>query len=239
MTVSGTPVGNGIFLAGSVMTLSGVGINSNIRVLDQISSSGSLTGVAGVYKVSYNPNTLVQTIYANDSITNNNKLYVSSVSSGSIQLGMQFSIAGVYMTINSLFSPGVYTISTQSGVIPSIYPQQISAVCRSISNSITLNVEIPDGFNDSTSLNFYLQNVCIANNCYLTYSTGSLFPGGPPKQHFLWISNQRVSITKTVADRQNYRIPPGHRGPYSMIVVHIHRPFHLQCWRGSSKIFRV
>jgi hypothetical protein len=35
-------------LLGSTMTLSGTGVNSNIQVLDQLSSTGSLTGVAGV-----------------------------------------------------------------------------------------------------------------------------------------------------------------------------------------------
>ena len=44
------------------MTLSGSGVNSGITVLDQLSSSGSETTVAGVYKISYNPNTAVQTI---------------------------------------------------------------------------------------------------------------------------------------------------------------------------------
>ena len=52
LTVSGTPVGNGIFLLGSTMFLTGTGVNSNIQVLDQLSSTGSLTGVAGVYKIS-------------------------------------------------------------------------------------------------------------------------------------------------------------------------------------------
>jgi len=172
LTVSGTPVGNGIFLPGSTMTLSGTGIGSNVQVLDQISSSGSLTGVAGVYKVSYNSNTPVQTMYANDSVSNNTNLYVSSVSSGSIIPSMQFQIAGQTITINSLVSPGIYSISSSSGIIPSIYPQQISA-STNFSNSITLNVTIPNGYYDASTLNYFLQNVCIANNLYLTDSTGS------------------------------------------------------------------
>jgi hypothetical protein len=172
LTVSGTPVGNGIFLLGSTMTLTGTGVNSNIQVLDQLSSTGSLTGVAGVYKISYNPNTIVQIMYANNNVTNNNQLYVSSVSSGAIVPGMQFKISGTYVTINTQISPGLFSISTPSGIIPSIYPQQISA-SMSFANSITLNIKIPDGFYDATSLNYFLQNVCIANNCYLTDSTGS------------------------------------------------------------------
>jgi len=43
----------------------------------------------------------------------------------------------------------------------------------SFSNSISLNIKIPDGFYDATILNYFLQNVCIANNMYLTNSTGS------------------------------------------------------------------
>jgi len=172
LTVSGSPIGNGIFLPGSTMTLSGAGISSNVQVLDQISSSGSLTGVAGVYKVSYNSNTPVQTIYANDSVSNNTNLYVSSVSSGSIIPNMQFQIAGQTITINSLVSPGIYSISSSSGTIPSIYPQQISA-STNFSNSITLNVTIPNGYYDASTLNYFLQNVCIANNCYLTDAAGS------------------------------------------------------------------
>jgi len=101
LTVSGTPVGIGIFLLGSTMTLSGTGVNSNIQVLDQLSSTGALTGVAGVYKISNNPNTIVQTMYANNNVTTNTQLYVSSVSSGAIVPGMQFKISGTYVTINS------------------------------------------------------------------------------------------------------------------------------------------
>lgn len=172
LTVSGNPVGNGIFLQGSAMALTGVGINSGVVVQDQLSSSGALTGLAGVYKVSYNPNTAVQTMYANDSVTNNSQLYVSSLTSGTIIPGMQFAIAGQYVTINSQVSPGVYAISTASGTIQSIYPQQLSA-STSFSNSISLSIKIPDGFYDATSLNYFLQNKCIENNCYLTDSSGS------------------------------------------------------------------
>jgi len=171
LTVSGTPVGDNIFLQGSTMTLSGTGINQNVVVLDQLSSAGSETGLAGTYKVSYNPNTSVQTMTANDSVTNNANLYISSITSGEIVNGMIFKLGSQYFTINSLVSPGVYAI-TSTGTIPSIYPQQISA-SMSFSTSISINVRIPDGFYDATSLNYYLQNVCIANNLYLTDNTGS------------------------------------------------------------------
>jgi hypothetical protein len=82
-------------------------------------------------------------MYANDSVTSNSLLYVSSLTSGTIIPGMQFAIAGQYVTITSLVSPGVYAISTASGTIPSIYPQQLSA-STSFSNSITLTIKIPD-----------------------------------------------------------------------------------------------
>ncbi len=61
-TISGKTVGDGILLQGSTMTLSGSGVNSGVTVLDQLSSSGSESTVAGVYKINYNPNTAVQTI---------------------------------------------------------------------------------------------------------------------------------------------------------------------------------
>ena len=150
------------------MTLSGVGIASNVQVLDQLSSPGSLTGVAGVYRISYNPNTVVQTIYANDSVTSNNNLYVSSVTSGTIISGMKFRIAGQYFNIDSLVSPGVYSISSSSGIITSLYPQQISA-STSFLNSITLNIKVPDGFYDATSLNYFLQNVYVHSKQLLSY----------------------------------------------------------------------
>ena len=111
-------------------------------------------------------------MYAYDSVTNNSNLYVSSISSGSIISGMKFQIAGQTIIINSRVSPGVYLISSSSGTIPSIYPQQIS-VSTNFSNSITLNVTIPNGYYDASSLNYFLQNICIANNCYLTDATGS------------------------------------------------------------------
>ena len=171
LTVSGTPIGNGIFLQGRTMTLSGTRMNSGIIVLDQLSISGSSTGGAGTYKISCNANTSVQTMYSNDSVTNNANLYISSIASGEIVNVIIFKLDSQYFNINSLVSPGVYAI-TSTGIIPSIYPQQISA-SMSFSTSISINVRIPDGFYDSTSLNYYLQNVSITNNLYLTDNTGS------------------------------------------------------------------
>ena len=55
LTVSGDPVGDGKYLQRSIMTLSGSGINSGVTVLDQLSSSGALTGVAGTYKIKILP----------------------------------------------------------------------------------------------------------------------------------------------------------------------------------------
>jgi hypothetical protein len=89
-------------------------------------------------------------MYANNNVINNTQLSVSSVSLGAIVPGMQFKISGTYITINSQISPGLFSISTPSGIIPSIYPQKISA-SMSFSNSITLNIKIPDGFYDATS----------------------------------------------------------------------------------------
>jgi hypothetical protein len=178
LTVSGTPLGSGIYMPGITMRLSGSGIGSNVLVQSQISSAAGLTGVAGVYKISYSPNTPVQTMTANNSVTNNTILYVNSIQSGSIQSGMQFELNGLFITIvssASVIAPGSvgqYNISTPSGVIPSIYPTTISA-SSSFSTSIDLNVVVPDGFYDSTSLNYFLQNLCIANDLYLTDSTGS------------------------------------------------------------------
>ena len=107
------------------MTLSGTGINQNVVVLDQLSSSGSETGVAGTYKISYNANTAVQTITANDSVTNNTNLYVTSVSSGTILPGQIFKLGSQYFNIDSVVSSGVYGISS-TGTIASIYPQTIT-----------------------------------------------------------------------------------------------------------------
>ena len=110
-------------------------------------------------------------MYANDKITTNTRLYVTSVSSGIIQTGMQFKINGLTIQITgqvgaSTGSVGVYSITTPSSIIPSIYPQQISA-SASFSNSISLNVIIPDGFYDAQSLNYFLQNTMLANKLYI------------------------------------------------------------------------
>ena len=72
LTVSGTPLGSGIYMHGITMKLAGNGIGSNVViVLSQFSSAAGLTGVAGVYKISYSPNTPVQTMTANNGVTNN------------------------------------------------------------------------------------------------------------------------------------------------------------------------
>ncbi len=177
LTVSGTPNGAGIYVPGLSMKLAGNGIGSNVVVQSQISSAAGLTGVAGVYKISYNPNTPVQSMTANNGVTNNTILYVNSIASGSIVPNMQFELNGSYIRIESvgfvsLQGVGTYNISTPSGSIPSMYPTTISA-SSSFSTSIDLNIVIPDGFYDATSLNYFLQNVCIANDLYLTDSTGS------------------------------------------------------------------
>ena len=172
LSVTGTPVGNGIYLINSAtMTLSGVGINSNIVVLDQLSTSGTSSGGAGVYKISYNPNTLPITMLANDSATNNSVLYISSLSGGSIQSGMRFQIGSRVITIGSqrtgnAGSVGTYNISTPSGIIPSIYPQQITASSL-FSTDIIVNFEIPDGYYTADTMNKYLQQIMISNNIYL------------------------------------------------------------------------
>ena len=177
LTVSGTPNGAGIYIPRVTMKLAGSGISSNVVVQSQISSAAGLTGVAGVYKISYNPNTSVQQMTANNGVTNNTILYVNSIASGTIQPGMVFELNGSYITIESvgyvcLAGVGTYNISTPSGSIPSMHPTTISA-SSSFSTSIDLNIIIPDGFYDATSLNYFLQNVCIANDLYLTDSTGS------------------------------------------------------------------
>jgi hypothetical protein len=178
LTVSGTPLGSGIYMPGITMKLAGNGIGSNVLVQSQISSAAGITGVAGVYKISYSPNTPVQTMTANNGVTNNNFIQVNSIASGSIQPGMQFELNGLFITIVSQGSViangsvGTYNISTPSGVIPSIFPTTISA-SSSFSTSIDVSVVIPDGFYDATSLNYFLQNICIANDLYLTDSTGS------------------------------------------------------------------
>ena len=177
LTVSGAVNGAGIYLPGVNMKLAGDGIGSNVFVQSQISSAALLTGVAGVYRISYNPNIQVEQMTANNGVTNNTILYVNSIASGAIRPGMQFELNGSYITIESvgyvsLAGVGTYNISSPSGSIPSMYPTTISA-SSSFSTSIDLSITIPDGFYDATSLNYILQNTCIANNLYLTDSTGS------------------------------------------------------------------
>ena len=177
LTVSGTPNGAGIYLPGVNMKLAGDGIGSSVFVQAQISSAAGLTGVAGVYRISYNPNTQIEQMTANNSVTNNTILYVNSIASGSIAPGMQFELNGQYITIESvgfvsLAGVGTYNISTPSGSIPSMYPTTISA-SSSFSTSIDLNIIIPDGYYTAEALNYFLQNKCIENNLYLTDSTGS------------------------------------------------------------------
>ena len=177
LTVSGTPNGSGIYFPNTSMKLAGSGVGSNVLVQSQISSSGALTGVAGVYKISYSPNTPVQSFSVNNGVTSNTTLYVNSIQSGTIVPGMQFQVNGLFINIDSVISTtiqgvGTYRISTPSGSIPSIYPITISA-SSNFATSVDLNVTVPDGYYDATSLNYFLQNLCIANNLYLTDSTGS------------------------------------------------------------------
>lgn len=172
LTVSGDPLGNGIYLPnGSVMTLSGAGVNTNVTILGIFSSTGISQGVAGIYKISYNPNTVTGTMTVNDSVTNNNILYVNSLV-GTITNGMIFKISGRSITIGNQYSGtsgsvGSYFISTPSGTIPSIYPQQLTA-SASFSTDITVPIVIPDGYYTADTLNKYLQQVMIGNKIYIT-----------------------------------------------------------------------
>ena len=172
LTVSGDPLGNGIYLPnGLSMTLSGIGVNANVRILDLFTASGISIGVAGIYKISYNPNTLTGTMTVNDSVTNNTILYVNSLT-GIIQTGMVFQVGGRSITIGTqrtgnTGSVGTYNISTPTGIIPSIYPQQLTASV-SFSNNVTVNAVIPDGYYTADTLNKYLQQVLITNKLYLT-----------------------------------------------------------------------
>ena len=172
LTVSGDPLGNGIYLPnGSVMTLSGAGVNTNVTILGIFSSTGISQGEAGIYKISYNPNTVTGTMTVNDSVTNNNILYVNSLV-GTITNGMIFKISGRSITIGSQISGtsgsvGTYNISTPSATIPSIYPQQLTA-SASFSTNITVPIVIPDGYYTADTLNKYLQQVMIGNKIYIT-----------------------------------------------------------------------
>ena len=172
LTVSGDPLGNGIYLPnGLSMTLSGIGVNANVRILDLFTASGISIGVAGIYKISYNPNTLTGTMTVNDSVTNNTILYVNSLT-GIIQTGMVFQVGGRSITIGTqrtgnTGSVGTYYISTPTGIIPSIYPQQLTASV-SFSNNVTVNAVIPDGYYTADTLNKYLQQVLITSKLYLT-----------------------------------------------------------------------
>lgn len=172
LTVSGDPIGNGIYLpSGATMTLSGLGVNTNVTILGIFTSIGISVGVAGIYKISYNPNTVTGTMTVNDSVTNNNILYISSLV-GTIINGMIFKISGRSITIGNQISGtsgsvGSYFISTPSGTIPSIYPQQLTA-SSSFSTDITIPFIIPDGYYTADTLNKYLQQVMIGNKIYLT-----------------------------------------------------------------------
>lgn len=184
LTVTSPVVGNGIYLPNSNVTmyLSGIGINNNVQVLGQFSSSGNSTGVEGVYQVSYNPNTLLETMTVTDNAMNNTVLYVSSLSgsgTGSIRSGMTFQVQGYVITIGTQISGnsgsvGSYNISSVSGIIPSIYPQQLTA-SSNFSNNITINAVIPDGYYTADTMNKYLQQVLITNNLYLLDGQTSLF----------------------------------------------------------------
>ena len=90
---------------------------------------------------------------------------------------MKFQLNGAYIEITGQLlgvagSTGRYTITTPTYNIPSIYPTQFSAA-STFSNSISLDVTIPDGYYDAASLNFFLQNTMLANNMYISDSTNS------------------------------------------------------------------
>ena len=177
LTVSGDTNGSGIYFPNVSMKLSGSGVLPNVSVLSQISSAGALTGQAGVYKISYSPNTPVQQFSVNDGNTSNTTLYVSSIQSGAVIPGMTFEVNGLYIFIENIKNTningtGTYTISTPSASIPSMYPTTISA-STSFGTSVDLNITIPDGYYTADSLNYFLQNICIQNNLYLTDSAGS------------------------------------------------------------------
>lgn len=245
LTVTGDTIGSGIYLSGgNTMYLSGVGIGSNIIIQSQISSEDSLTGVAGVYKITYSPNTGVQTMYANDKVTTNTRLYVTSVSSGIIQTGMQFKINGLTIQITgqvgaSTGSVGVYSITTPSGIIPSIYPQQISA-SASFSNSISLNVTIPDGFYDAQSLNYYLQNTMLANKLYIlnSNSLATFFIEVVQNSTYYGLQINLYSLPKQLGSQQT--LPSGSTwtlldDPDITYNPQIILPAGLQTWFGFSQ----
>ena len=152
------------------MILSGIAINSNINILGQLSSSGGISGSTGTYKINYNPDTLSETMTASDGVTNNNVLYITSLT-GVIVPNMKLQVGGRLITINSQISGstgsvGQYAISTPTGIIPSIYPQQI-VLSGNFSNTINLDVTIPDGYYTADTLNSYLQQVMIENDLYI------------------------------------------------------------------------
>ena len=67
LNVTGDTIGSGIYVSGcNQMYLSGLGIGSDVVIQSQISSEDPLNGMVGVHKISYSPNTGVQTMYAND-----------------------------------------------------------------------------------------------------------------------------------------------------------------------------
>jgi hypothetical protein len=172
LTVSGEPLGSGIYLPnGTVMTLSGIGVNPNVTILGAFSSTGISVGVAGIYKISYNPNTLPGTMTVNDNVTNNTRLSVNSVV-GTITNGMIFKVGGRTITIGSQVSGttgsvGIYNISTPTTTIPSIYPQQLTA-SASFSSDITIPFIIPDGYYTADILNKYIQQIMIECKLYIT-----------------------------------------------------------------------
>ena len=173
LTVSGTPFGSGIYLPNNpvTMTISGIGVNPNVVVLDEFSASGVSIGVAGIYKISYNPNTLTGTMMATDGVSNNTILYVSSLT-GIVQSGMIFQVGGRSITIGTQItgnagSVGSYYISTPTGVIPSIYPQQLTA-SSSFSNNITITSIIPDGYYTADTLNKFIQQTMMSEKLYIT-----------------------------------------------------------------------
>ena len=177
LSVNSISSGNGILFN---YNLFGVGISSNILIGSQISSSVLSSNAEGLYKISYNPDLSMVAMYAKDSVLSNSVLNVTSITSGSIVQGMILKdannlisnynvVIGTQLTGNP-GSIGTYNVSSSS-IIPSIYPEEIIG-SASYSNSITIPITIPDGYYNATSLNYFLQNVMIENNLYLTDSTG-------------------------------------------------------------------
>lgn len=161
-------------------TVSGYGVASNVSILSQISSLSTSSNAEGLYKISYNPSVSTEALYASDAVLQNSTLTVTSIVSGTIQSGMILKdsnnlISNYNVVIGSQISGttggiGSYNISSSS-IVPSIFPEEIVA-SASYSSILSIPITIPDGYYTASSLNYFLQNVMIQNNLYLTDSTG-------------------------------------------------------------------